>query len=574
MQAAIVRTRVGERDRTKKGRLAVALLVPLTIAAFLACVFAATATANPNFTWTGTSSVTDEWSSLENWEGEVSPERSTAIGTLMFPRLTSTACTAEEEEHPCYISINDLTGLSAESMKIDDGDSYLIGGEALALGEGGITASPPEGASGPAGGYVLTPLALTASQRWTVADRDGGEIEENGLLLGGALTGSGSALTIEQSNGSALIFDENDTEVGPLTLEAPDTGKLYVENGVVFLEHGELNSSDRQPVNLHDIYFSGVGAVGQLGVHAATLKVGSNTQPAGALEASSVALGSASGVIFEVRGDGATPQVDYSQLVSQGSVELGDASVVLYVAPPKAGGACPTLTQGETLTLISTTGSLSGSFGNALEPGPEIPVAFAAACKGPIQTVRIGYHRGEGTQTVTATVEAAAAEEKEQAKKHHEEEEATHRHEEEAIAKQKQEEVATYKHEEEVATKQKQEEEAKRIKALEDIAKELKKVTEEERIKRETEAAAAAAKKHEEEIATDHLHSEETAAKSGVLAAKETTKPRTTRAQLLAKALKACGKQPTKRRRAQCEARARKRYSRRKAGRKGEQERK
>ncbi len=83
----------------------------------------------------------------------------------------------------------------------------------------------------------------------------------------------------------------------------------------------------------------------------------------------------------------------------------------------------------------------------------------------------------------------------------------------------------------------------------------------EEAAKRKRTEEEAAARKHaEEEQANDHPHAEEPAAKGGVLSAKETAKPHAhTHAQLLAKALVACKKQP-RHRRAQCAARARRRY--------------
>ena len=46
------------------------------------------------------------------------PSSSTAVGTLTFPRLASSACIDEPKFHPCYISGNDLSGLSAESIQI------------------------------------------------------------------------------------------------------------------------------------------------------------------------------------------------------------------------------------------------------------------------------------------------------------------------------------------------------------------------------------------------------------------------------------------------------------------------
>lgn len=103
------------------------------------------------------------------------------------------------------------------------------------------------------------------------------------------------------------------------------------------------------------------------------------------------------------------------------------------------------------------------------------------------------------------------------------------------------EEAAAKKHQEEEATKKHQEEEAAAKKHQEE------------------EAAAAAAKKHQEEEAAKKAQ-EEAAKKRQEEEAKakaKVTPP--TRAQLLAKALKLCQKQP-KKKRAQCEATARKKY--------------
>jgi hypothetical protein len=157
---------------------------------------------------------------------------------------------------------------------------------------------------------------------------------------------------------------------------------------------------------------------------------------------------------------------------------------------------CPTLAEGSTYKFVSTTGTLTGSFSNAPEGGPEVPIFLEASCHKPMQTMRITYNRTGSVKTVVGTIEAVA-----------------------------------------------------------------------EEIKQEAEAAA---KKHEAEIAANHPHPEESVAKGGVLAAKETARPKSpTRAQLMAKALKACRKQPTKHRRAQCAAQTRRKYGSGKRGGKG-----
>lgn len=120
--------------------------------------------------------------------------------------------------------------------------------------------------------------------------------------------------------------------------------------------------------------------------------------------------------------------------------------------------------------------------------------------------------------------------------------------------------------EEEAAAKKQQEEAANSKKAQEEI----KKLAEEAVVIKQD--AEALRKKQEEGAITNQPHPEESVAKGGVLAAKETAKPQTpTRVQLLAKALKACRKQPTKHRRNQCEAQARRKYGSGRRGGKGHQ---
>jgi hypothetical protein len=391
------------------GRILGVVCLLAAIGCCLALAPAALASAT-SFTWTGRSGVLqEEWSLGSNWEGNVAPTAEEAVGTLTFPRLTNPSCAAAPETEACYFSFNDLIGLSAESVHIDDGDGYFITGEELTVGSGGLTASPASGSTGAAGDFVLTALHLGASQRWSITDRIGGAVEENGLLLGGEVTGAQSALTTELSNGSALIL-ANNTEVGPVTIEGPNAGGERIDNGSVLLEGGELNSSDRHPLELTHVFFAGTGAVGPLTTDGSTLDVGDDEQPAGALHAASVELDSAGAAVFEVVGEGTVAQNDYSQLVSEGPVELAGSAIGVVVRPESPGGACPVLVAGRTYTFISTTAALSGSFANAPEGGPEIPIEFAKGCSQVSQTMQIGYHRNGATETVTGTVEGQSFE--------------------------------------------------------------------------------------------------------------------------------------------------------------------
>jgi DNA segregation ATPase FtsK/SpoIIIE-like protein len=446
-----------------------------------------------SFTWTGRSTVTEEWSAAANWEGDSTPTTGEDIEALTFPRLTNEACADGLGTEPCYISYNNLSGLSAESIQIDDGNDYLIGGEELSLGSGGLTASPASGTSGETGDIVETPIHLTAPQTWSIANRGDAEFADNNLLLAGSLSGYASALTVDLSKGPGLYLVENEMEVGPISIDGRDTGEPGVLNGFVALIDANLNSSDGQPVELSHAFLEGSGSVGPLQTNDAEIDVGSGVEPAEGIEATSVKLDSASEVGFEISGAGTQAQHANSQLDSRGAVELNDASIEVVVRSKGKGDACPTLTAGETFTLVSTSGKLSGLFGNASADGDEIPLRFAKACTATDQTLRIGYHKSGGTHTVTATVEEAPTTTKE-------EQEATKRHQEEA-AKQHEEEVKEQHEEEEAATRKKQEEEEAAVtkKHEEEEAAVRKKHEEEERATRKKEEEEAAKKRQEEE---------------------------------------------------------------------------
>jgi hypothetical protein len=463
----------------------------------LSLLLAPAADASPmSFTWSGQSTITEDWSASANWVGGVEPTTGEAIGTLTFPRLTNEVCEEDLGTEPCYISYNNVSGLSAESVQIDDANDYLIGGNEIAIGSEGLTASP--GVSQEAGTFIEMPLNLSATQTWHISS-GGGELGENGLLLAGDLTGSGSGLTAELSNGPLLYLYENNTEVGPVTIAGADTGEVAA-NGIVSLLGAKLNSSDGGPVELSHVFFAGSGAVGPLTTDSADLDVGS---PAADLEVTSAKLDAASHVEFNVVGDGMTAQTDYSQLLSRGPIELASSKVEVVVRPPKEGKPCPVLAPGQTYTFVSTTGDLSGVFANAPEHGAEIPIRFAVACQQISQKLQIKYHETGGTETVTGTVEEAAATKKQEeeaaAKKKHEEEEAKKR-EEEAASKKSIEEGATREANE--APRLEEEREAKAREEAERPAKEAAASAAKEREIREAGERAgqeAAAKKKEEE---------------------------------------------------------------------------
>jgi hypothetical protein len=417
-----------------------------------------TSSSIPSFTWSGRSEVSSEssfdWSLGANWQGEEVPKSGELVRTLTFPRLASPACDAEVPADACYDSYNDLSGLSVGALQLDNADDYVIAGDGISIGSGGLTATPASGPVGAAGDVIAVPLKLSASQAWSVSGR-GSISEEAGLLLAEKVTGVGSALEIGLSNEPFVYFAENDTEVGPLSIEGANAAEFGVFNGVLELLDGRLNASDGQPVHLSHLFLVGGGSLGDLTTSGAEIDVG---VPAGGIEAASATLDQASHVEFNVLGQGTTPMVDNSELVSHGAIALAGAKLEVVVRPPKAGASCPTLVRGRTYTFVSTTGTVAGSFSNAPVGGPELPLRFAQACPAKSQTMRIGYHESGALQTVTGTVEADAVtgeeeaaakrraeEEAAAAKRGGEEEEtaARRRVEQEAAARRRVEEVVT-----------------------------------------------------------------------------------------------------------------------------------
>jgi outer membrane biosynthesis protein TonB len=491
-----------------------------------------------SFTWTGAYPGTTEsaahWSLGENWEGGTAPSAAQPIETLTFPHLSSSACTSLSETDACYGAVNDIGGLAVESLRLDDGDGYLLGGnEAVTLGSGGLTAAPAPGTTGFGGAFVTLPFRLGANQTWSVANRGGGAIGENGILLFSELTGPGAALTFELSAGPALIL-ANSTEVGPVTVEGPNAAGEHIENGLAILGEGELDSTNGLPVVLRNIYFTGTGAVGALSTRNSTLIVGNESIPAEGIEAAAVQLDPETATGFEVLGSGATARTDYSQLTASGPVELAGPLLVIVSKPQGKGAICPTLTPGEKLTLVSTTGGLSGAFSDAPEGGPELPISFAKACSHSSQTMRISYNRTGGTETVTGTVEAAA--------------------------KERQETEANEQREREVREREAKEKEIKERETKQEES--ARKIAEEQAHKAAEEVAALAVKKHQEEEAAAKQQQQGTTApvpQDNVLGSIESKPKPLTRAQLLARALRHCRTQP-KRTRARCDATAYRRY--------------
>jgi hypothetical protein len=357
----------------------------------------ATATAS-SFTWSGRSTSSANWSAQRNWAGEVAPASSSTIETLEFPSLTSPTCASSEPTMACYLSFNNLPGITVESLHIDDAEEYVIAGEALTLGSGGLSAAPHAETSELTLSALLTPIVLGASQTWHIAGFDAtSPVGENQLYVGEGMTGD-HELTVDLSEGGALDFG-GDNEVGALAIDGANPSKVGVFNGLLGLFGARLNATDGNPVSVNHVFLYGAGSIGPLTTTDAQIDVAIGGEPLeGTLEAAGVTLDAASTIGFEIANDGTNPSSDYSRLVSDGAIALGGATI--RVAGPQS---CTTLPLGRTYTLVSTTGGLVGAFGNSPEGG-EIPLLFPKECGKVLQKLRLSYHESGLTQTVTGTV--------------------------------------------------------------------------------------------------------------------------------------------------------------------------
>jgi hypothetical protein len=281
-----------------------------------------------SWAWTGLSD-TQDWSNTANWS-PASPV-SSATG-LTFEPLPA-PCAAQSSNDTCYVGANDVNGLSVNSISLDDSQPYLMTGDPIALGAGGFTAT--WGGGGYFGRFDV-PITLTASQTWSIT---------GGVQLAG-VTGSSDALTIDFHHGASPA------SYGDVELDGPvDVGPLDLESGAVLMEPGaeDLDGTDDAPVT--------VDAGAQLSVSPGA-HLGPLTVAHGGLVIQSGASTSVNGAVtldphshFDAAIPASSPMVQASGNVAIG----GDLSVL-------QSGSCQPLTAGTVYTLVSSTGTLTGTF--------------------------------------------------------------------------------------------------------------------------------------------------------------------------------------------------------------------
>ena len=277
------------------------------------------------------------------------------------------------------------------------GALYQISGNPVTLGAGGISAAPSASDANQGSPDFQVPVTLGASQTWSIT---GGSYNQQ-LAIAAAVTGSTHALAINLSNQTSLgLYADN--EVGAVSVTssgAPSTVELGHPNNP-----GSLNGTDGNPVS-----FSGgarlladPGTVGPLTMAGGQIQVGEPFQAGTLAVNGGVTLDSTSSLATYIRRSGTTAGTDFSQLTATGAVDLAGANLAIG-GETLVGEAysCPVLTPGDVDTLVTTTGSLTGTF-SGVPDGTTIPVDCPGASVPP-PTVRINYT----ANAVTATVETS-----------------------------------------------------------------------------------------------------------------------------------------------------------------------
>lgn len=364
-------------------------------------VLPSSALALSDFSWSGATplgSGATNWSNPTNWVQDGAP--SGAVGRLSFPALSTSACSSKPASVACYQSYNDVSGLNVDSVSVDDGAPYYLSGNAITLGAGGLTAAPSPGdraiASSP---NVQVPMTLAASQTWSITGGSGNQQ----LAIAAPVTGSTQPLTIKLSARATLGLYADD-EVGAVSATSTGTPPSTVQLGSP-QNPGSLNATDGNPVS----FSGGVGLVadsgkiGPLSMRGGQIQVGAPVQPGTLAVNGGATLDAASGLATYIHQSGTSAGTDFSQLRATGHVDLGNARLVLggyrFVGEVRS---CPVLTPGDVDALVTTTGSLTGTFAGVPD-GTTIPLDCLGAT-GTAPTVKINYT----THTVAATVQSSA----------------------------------------------------------------------------------------------------------------------------------------------------------------------
>lgn len=548
MQASTVGTRAGRRERMKKERFAPKLLISLAILAVLTCIFVAAADARPR------SSMEPILTRIHLHKGRLWKRHSTRLhaGLLEARAAIVGGSRISIEQAPWQVVV---IAFVSETEALLCGGSILNETEVVTAAHCVVDPSSKEGI--PPGDILVG------------AGAENIEIEPEQVTLAGgvrvhpyynpnaALPAPDDVAVLRLKN--SLVLDRDVQPIAPIS-----TGALLGEGTAVHLTgFGRQHPEEELNGRLYEIGMT-LGSGRECGGEDSALFLCASA-PDGSLcfgdsgggltlPATPATLVGVTDTVQVVDGKPCMPGA-VGGFVNLAAPEIGDFVLEGDESPPRAPRGGGVVLRGEPVvgqTLSCEPGRWSnsptftylfidGDDGATLQEGSSSTYALTAADVGRSILCELLAANAGGTGVArTSTLGAVKPDRQEE-----EAVERKHAEEEEVVAK---------KHWEESNSKKGPEE-------IEKLAEEARIITQE---------VEALRKKHEEEATTNHPHPDESVAKGGVLASKEAAKPQTpTRAQLLTKALKACAKQSTKRRRARCEAQARRKYGSGSRGRRG-----
>jgi hypothetical protein len=315
-----------------------------------------------DFTWSGAGASrgpfdSGNWSEGSNWSGGAAP--SGLVGALTFPQLGG--CGGGKA---CYTSFDDVSGLIVNSMSVQG--PYLFPGETgtpLTLGAGGLTvrASKNKKDVKP---EIAPAIKLSAPQTWSLV---GGNFSQGATVA--SVTGESEPLAIKFSHPQTFsVRGHSIVEAIPLDLAADvEVGVIRVSGPGALAGAGRavsLNASDGNPVNLTQD--ATLAAPGTGSAPLSGLSTGPVSSTGGHIVIDSplsvngdLSLDPRSSVESVIYRAGTKSGKDYAQLRAGGAVSLGGSD--LRIEGP-LNRYCAELQRGDTYTLITTTGSLSGTF--------------------------------------------------------------------------------------------------------------------------------------------------------------------------------------------------------------------
>ncbi len=295
----------------------------------------------------------------------------------------------------CYTSANNLTGVSATGLVFGNTSNvYNLSGNNFTVGTGGITDTPGYGAV-----VVHGPIGLAGPQTWVVGSSINGY--DSLTMLGGITGPSTDSVTVSTPRGD--LFVDTDMEVGPVTSNGP--GGLHIGGAPGTGHPGSINGTNGQPLTIKGgTLIPNPGSTsGPLTMNSGTtLLLGTNSTNTGATTLSvtgSGTLASAATTKTFIDNNGSTPGTAFSQLSASRNITLGGQ---LVLGQGLNNGSCVALNAGDVATLITTQGTLSGTFSNAPEGAV---LTMATSCQSTLPKLQIHYT----SNSVTATVVGSGA---------------------------------------------------------------------------------------------------------------------------------------------------------------------